>query len=131
MRHQNGGDMELPQPRGTLSADLADALRDETPDLSSVEPDDEEDLHVSLWMLYELHYRGFDGVDDEREWDPDLLAVRARLERQFESGLRAECRAIVELAEEHQSVPDQLAAITAYDSGVSLPQYLQRNAGTD
>ncbi|WP_183097461.1 iron-containing redox enzyme family protein [Nocardioides pelophilus] len=123
--------MELPQARGALSATLSDALRDGTPDLSSVEPDDEEDLHLSLWMLYELHYRGFDGVDDAREWDPDLLTVRARLEGRFESDLRAACRPIVELADARGSVPDQLAAITAYDVGVSLPNFVQREASAD
>ncbi len=123
--------MQLPQPRGTLSAELVDALRDETSDLSSVEPDDEEDLHVGLWMLYELHYRGFDEVDEAREWDPGLLALRARLEERFESDLRASCAAIVDLAAEEESVPDRLASITAYDAGVSLPQFLQRDAGTD
>jgi hypothetical protein len=130
-RPQKEGDMELPQPRGKLSAELIDALRDQTPDLTSVEPDDEEDLQLSLWMLYELHYRGFDDVDDAREWDPSLLVLRARLEEQFESDLRASCEGIVGLAAEHESVPDQLAAIAAYDAGVSLPQFLQRKAGSD
>ena len=123
--------MELPEPRGTLSADLVRALLDRDVTVPSVEPDDDEDLHLSLWMLYELHYRGFDGVDDEREWDPDLLAVRARLEEQFEAELRADCAEIVALAEEQDSVPDQLVAITSYDNGVSLPQYLQRKATAD
>ncbi|GAA2625856.1 hypothetical protein GCM10010425_23090 [Streptomyces spororaveus] len=30
-----------------------------------------EDLQLALYMLYELHYRGFDGVDDARKWDPE------------------------------------------------------------
>jgi hypothetical protein len=123
--------MELPEPRGTLSADLVRALLDRALTVPSVEPDDDEDLHLSLWMLYELHYRGFDGVDDEREWDPDLLAVRARLEERFEAELRADCAEIVALADEQDTVPDQLVAITSYDNGVSLPQYLQRKGTAD
>jgi hypothetical protein len=123
--------MELPEPRGTLSANLVRALLDRAVTVPSVEPDDDEDLHLSLWMLYELHYRGFDGVDDEREWDPDLLAVRARLEGRFEAELRADCAEIVALADEQDSVPDQLVAITSYDNGVSLPQYLQRKGTAD
>ena len=34
---------------------------------------------LALWLLYELHHRGFDEVDDALEWDPALLAVRADL----------------------------------------------------
>ena len=50
-----------------------------------------DDLHLALYCLYELHYRGFDGVDPSWEWDPALLAFRARLERVFEAALRREC----------------------------------------
>ena len=127
--------MELPDARGTLSAELIRTLLD--PDavrqtrLSSVDPDDDEDLHISLWLLYELHYRGFDDVDDSREWDPDLLAVRARLEGRLEERIREECRPIIALADGQDSVPDQLVAITAHDTGYSLPQYLQREATAD
>ncbi|MET9886527.1 iron-containing redox enzyme family protein [Streptomyces sp. NPDC006430] len=49
-----------------------------------------EDLQLALYLLYELHYRGFDGVDDEREWDPDLLRLRRDLEARFLHALRAE-----------------------------------------
>ncbi|MFI5428843.1 hypothetical protein [Aeromicrobium sp. UC242_57] len=33
-------------------------------------PDNDLDLHICLWALYELHYRGFDDVDDHLEWQP-------------------------------------------------------------
>jgi hypothetical protein len=123
--------MELPEARGALSSDLISALRDKDVTLTPPQPDDDEDLHLTLWTLYELHYRGFDEVDDAREWDPDLLALRARLEAQFEAELRAACSSIVDLAADQESVPDQLVAITAYDTDVSLPQFLQRDATAD
>ena len=50
-----------------------------------------DDLHLALYCLYELHYRGFDGVDPAWEWDPGLLGFRARLERAFEAAIRLEC----------------------------------------
>jgi hypothetical protein len=50
-----------------------------------------DDLHLALYCCYELHYRGFDGVDPDWEWDPSLLAFRAGLERAFEAALRQEC----------------------------------------
>ncbi|HEY3833314.1 MAG TPA: iron-containing redox enzyme family protein [Acidimicrobiia bacterium] len=42
-----------------------------------------DDTPLALYMLYELHYRGFDGVDDDWEWDVDLHRLRTRLQRAF------------------------------------------------
>ncbi|MFJ9338775.1 iron-containing redox enzyme family protein [Streptomyces sp. NPDC101733] len=49
-----------------------------------------EDLQLALYLLYELHYRGFDGVDDAREWDPHLLELRQAMEARFVHALRTE-----------------------------------------
>ncbi|MFB7544548.1 iron-containing redox enzyme family protein [Streptomyces zaomyceticus] len=49
-----------------------------------------EDLQLALYLLYELHYRGFEGVDDAREWDPELLRLRRQMEARFLGVLRAE-----------------------------------------
>ena len=54
---------------------------------SPTAPVADEDLHLALYCCYELHYRGFEGVDDRWEWEPSLLALRATLERQFEAEL--------------------------------------------
>jgi hypothetical protein len=42
-----------------------------------------DDLQLALHVCYELHYRGFAGVDPEWEWDADLLRLRAELEAVF------------------------------------------------
>jgi hypothetical protein len=58
---------------------------------SHVEADDplsDDDAQLALYLCYELHYRGFEGVDDEMEWDPHLLGIRAALEHAFEGALR-------------------------------------------
>jgi len=47
-----------------------------------------DDLQLALYCCYELHYRGFAGVPDEREWDPALLTARATMERLFLEALR-------------------------------------------
>ncbi|MEV1048280.1 iron-containing redox enzyme family protein [Streptomyces sp. NPDC049916] len=47
-----------------------------------------EDLHLLLYVLYELHYQGFDGTDERLEWDPALLTVRAAAEDVFLDALR-------------------------------------------
>jgi hypothetical protein len=83
----------LPDSRGPLTAVLFHELRGparrlppivlpETPD-----PLAGEDLQLALYVLYELHYRGFDEVDERWEWEPSLLALRSVLEDIFEGGL--------------------------------------------
>jgi len=49
----------------------------------------DEDLQLALYLCYELHYGGLDGVDAGLEWDPALLSFRLLLERRFEASLRA------------------------------------------
>ena len=83
----------LPSPRGTLSAALVAALRGSDSGLPPL-PDHidpyGDDLQLALYVLYELHYRGFDDVPDDREWEPGLLALRARLEDRFLGALRTD-----------------------------------------
>ena len=47
----------------------------------------DEDLQLSLYCCYELHYRGLPGVSDDWEWEPCLLELRRRLEVAFEEQL--------------------------------------------
>ncbi|MGW1606730.1 iron-containing redox enzyme family protein, partial [Streptomyces eurythermus] len=63
-----------------------------------------DDLHLALYVCYELHYRGFAGVPAEREWDPELLRVRAALEGRFLEALRADTPV-------HDSLDDALGAL--------------------
>jgi hypothetical protein len=84
--------MELPTARGPLTealrADLA-AGGDFLVVLAETPHADGEDAALALWMLHSLHYRTFTGVSDELEWDPQLLRVRALLERGLEDRLRS------------------------------------------
>jgi hypothetical protein len=83
----------LPDSRGPLTAVLLHELRSDAhrlPPIALPEPEDpllDEDLQLALYVLYELHYRGFDGVGERWEWEPSLLAVRSVLEDIFEGGL--------------------------------------------
>ncbi|MFF2655286.1 iron-containing redox enzyme family protein [Streptomyces sp. NPDC058045] len=87
----------LPRPRGPLSAAVITALTTSarphpTPDrlrphLAAPDPYG-DDLQLALYVLYELHYRGFAHVDADLEWDPGLLSLRRALETVFESALR-------------------------------------------
>ncbi|MDX6603415.1 MAG: hypothetical protein QOF13_2617, partial [Solirubrobacterales bacterium] len=50
----------------------------------------DDDLQLALYLCFELHYRSFPSVDDEWEWSPGLLAIRAVLERAFFTALKPE-----------------------------------------
>jgi hypothetical protein len=82
----------LPRARGPVTECLFEALPGspgELPVLSvgAADPLSDDDLHLALYVCYELHYRGFAGVDERWEWNPSLLALRSRLEGLFESAL--------------------------------------------
>src|SRR3954470_17697479 len=80
--------MKLPRARGSLSAALIEMLNgDGAARAARLAPDDDEDLHLALFVCYELAYRGWDGVDDRWEWDLGLLRVRAVLGNQVETTL--------------------------------------------
>ncbi len=84
----------LPRPRGPLSLAVLAMLHGEPPvraDPADADPYG-DDLQLALYCCYELHYRGFAGVDEEREWEPGLLALRREMERVFERALRADVR---------------------------------------
>lgn len=85
----------LPHARGPVSGAVLEVLAGEraASDLphpsSGIDPYG-DDLQLALYLCYELHYRGFPGVDPELEWDPDLLALRRSLEQPFLAALQAE-----------------------------------------
>ncbi|MEU2054904.1 iron-containing redox enzyme family protein [Streptomyces bungoensis] len=107
MNHHARGP-QLPPARGPLSGAVAAHLRGDGPlprpaDAETADPYG-DDLQLALYLCYELHYRGFAGVDPGHEWDPGLLAVRAALERRFLSALRADTPG-------HDSLDDALGAL--------------------
>jgi hypothetical protein len=136
--------MKLPSPRGPVSAALiatlgrapheldpaiADGFAEGTDDATAALADD--DLQLTLFVLYELAYRGWTGVDDRWEWQPGLIRLRAAAEQRFEAALRA-------LAEPYAdtvpgdltaaSIARQLVAMTEPDTGRSLSKYLRARA---
>ena len=115
----------LPEPRGGVTELLLDALRAppaQLPDAPA--PDSEEDLQLALYLCYELHYRGLPEVDDDWEWEPSLLALRARLEARFEAGLRAAVP--VPEPPEDGAMDLALRAIMDADEAPSLSRHLER-----
>jgi Iron-containing redox enzyme len=127
----------LPAPRGPMSAALLAALALPPHPMTPLaplavpttdpllDPLADGDLLIALHACYELHYRGFAGVDDGWEWEPSLLAFRAGLEARLEAGLRALAAPDpIEPAE----VPKALWAVVEADDGPSVAAYVQRTA---
>ena len=87
----------------------------------------DDDVQVSLTMLYELHYTGLDGVDDDWEWDPALIGVRGILEDAFERRLRA----LVPCdppGETSRPMAQRLSAVIDADDGPPMSKFLERTA---
>lgn len=132
--------MRIPQPRGELGAELARLLLEAPgprPCLAALarcvvgQAEDvlaDEDVQTSLTVLYELHYRGFEGVDPDWEWEPDLLGARAVLERAFEAALRDAVPEGPVPASEPGEVARALFELTGQDGGPSTSAYLDRRA---
>ncbi|HZC93148.1 MAG TPA: iron-containing redox enzyme family protein [Mycobacterium sp.] len=84
------------------------------------------DLHLALYICYELHYRGFAGVDPTWEWNPGLLHLRGKLERTFLAGVRRDVGAI-NPGETAKAEMDSLSIESVDGTG---PSYWLRDNGT-
>lgn len=124
----------LPTARGPLSRAVGELLTERAPRswLERIEApigDSDPygiDIQLTLYICYELHYRGFAGVDPGWEWNPSLLHLRARLEDAFLSTVRndvgaIDCSAAEELA--------RLSAepVTGSDSSQGPSHHLRRD----
>ena len=127
----------LPDARGDASALLLEHLREAVhelplPDaLDVADPLGDDDLHLALYLCYELHYRGLPGVDERWEWEPSLLRLRREWETIFEEGLLAAIGA----PEASGPTPDRmdlaLRAVLEADEGPSLSTYLERTGSLE
>lgn len=130
--------MRMPESRGPITAELIEELRRPPHPFplrwAVGRPGDscaraalhDEDLQLALFICYELHYRGFDDVDERWEWDPSLLALRARAERCLEEALRA----LVPPTDpvRAQDVPRALVDLVAAADGPPLSRFVQQRA---
>src|SRR3954452_23889576 len=118
----------VPAPRGPLSEALFDALRQAPHDLSAMPgAADDEDLQLALYCCYELHYRGFDGVDDRWEWEPSLLRLRGELERRFE-GMLLERIGPRGTRPEPGEIDARLRELMQADEAPSVSTFIEREA---
>lgn len=134
--------MILPTPRGPLSAALLPLLRSAVPGDDDPAPDlpvaaaldatddllEDEDVQLALFCLYELHYRGFEDVDDRWEWEPGLLRARRRLEDAFEAELRARVKVPDAHGLDQAGVAETLFTMAATETGPGLARYVGKKA---
>ncbi len=85
-----------------------------------------DDLQLALYLCFELHYRGFPGVDPAWEWSPELLAVRAVLEQTFLEALKMELGELGPV--DPANVGERLFRLESEDEGVSLSRHLEVEA---
>lgn len=120
---------QLPLPRGALTEFLFPVLAGPARTLPRVPLDVDdplygEDAALALYCCYELHYRGFGEVDERWEWEPSLLALRARLEEGFARRVAEEVGPLPDTGD----VPGYLQDLVAEAQGPSLSRYMAEHA---
>ncbi len=124
----------LPRPTGPLSSTVVDLLASRPAQRSFSRVDvpvgDADpyglDLHLALYACYELHYRGFVGVDSRWEWNPLLLQLRAQLEDRFISAVRGDVGEIGP----GECAADEMDALCVEPADGTGPSYYLRDEGS-
>lgn len=124
----------LPEAYGPLSTAVRRALtgppsRDHLARIGASVRDSDPyglDLQLALCMCYELHYRGFVGVDPDWEWNPALLHLRAELERVFLAGIRRDVGPV----EPGQTSAAEMEALSMEPADGTGPSYYLRDTGS-
>ena len=127
-------DPQLPAAHGPLSMAVRRSLtepapRDQLTRIGASVRDSDPyglDLQLALYMCYELHYRGFAGVDPSWEWNPGLLHLRGQLEHTFLAGVRRDVGPI----EPGQTAEAEMDSLSIQSVDGTGPSYWLRDNGT-
>jgi hypothetical protein len=120
----------LPAARGPLSSWVIRMLRGGRAPSYVPEPEGgteagiDEDVQLSLYVCYELHYRGFASVDDGWEWNPQIVAFRTALERYFVDDLPIVAAPAFSFELPRAAVSDHLWALANDGGGPSLSSHM-------
>jgi hypothetical protein len=124
----------LPAPRGPITEALIAHLGSDPPEvvLPAVEsvsaPLADDDLQLALYLCYELHYRGLNGVAPELEWSPRLLKFRSTLEGMMINALAEEVGPPKTPAGDVGHLVFELVEV---DDAPSLSRYIELTASLD
>jgi hypothetical protein len=83
----------------------------------------DDDVQLTLFVLYGLHYGFFPGVDESLEWQTYLVGARRTLEIAWETELRDELSVDRLPTSRRSAVASELAAM-AEDFGSELAVYM-------
>lgn len=132
------------QPRGPLSQALLARLTgaDNVSALSLVDEAShalstsrsvthDEDLQLSLFLLYASSYGSLSGFSAELEWDPAIITARAMLERAFEAELRKRVEVPALPPAEAPLVAKALFELTEADGKPSTALYFAKQANRE
>ena len=117
----------LPKPRGAFSSEVFEALRSDPARLIASglpEAESPDDRAITLWALYELHFRGFEDVPEDLEWHPAALHLRSDLESDLEARLRSRWVA----GAPEGDFAEAFFAFVADHDGPSLARFVQTEA---
>lgn len=108
-----------------LTNTITNALRT-TEDLLS-----DDDLQLTLYLLYLLHYGPADFVDGDWEWDPQLIGARHLLEERLEEVLRLHNPPPAALPFTGEEVAETLFSMTADAARPTLATWMAHHATVD
>ncbi|MGD9619234.1 MAG: iron-containing redox enzyme family protein [Mycolicibacterium sp.] len=124
----------LPDPRGPISMSVVELLSERAPNhhLTRVETSLADadpygiDVQLTLYLCYELHYRGFADADPGWEWNPGLLHLRRRLEELFLTAVRHDIGDV----DEEVSAAAELERLCVEPVEGNGPSHFLRDEGT-
>jgi pyrroloquinoline quinone (PQQ) biosynthesis protein C len=125
--------VQLPDPSGPLSRQVTAALAEPAADGVFPAPPayrgdalEDHDFQLALWVLYELHYQGFDDCDEDWEWHPDAGRYLRALEEVFLDALRA--TGPLPQTPADAPVHERIEALVEAAPGAELARFMQREA---
>lgn len=122
---QRAAPQESPSGDG-IDAELRSLTARAIADASDVAGDD--DLQLSLFLMYGLHTGALPWLHESWEWDPETLRARATIERAFETELRSAITVDRPPAPNADAVAEWLFAATAPTAGPSLARFVAKTA---
>lgn len=88
----------------------------------------DDDIQLTLFLLYALHYGSLPGLPAELEWEPELIAARRILEEAFEAELRAKVEVPPLPDTTADAISQLLFSMTAPQPGPGLARFVAKKA---
>jgi hypothetical protein len=118
--------IEDADPADSLHPELLDAVSTAIEASHDIVVDD--DLQLSLFVLYACAYGSLPWIDAGWEWNPALLQTRGALEHAFESALRREVPVPPLPEPDAEAIAAALFRLTAPTPGPSLARFVAKHA---